>query len=122
MRYRGLEFLDNGAVKIAVISIDDISHLMRTDLYWGRMEFGKDIRQVHHIYSTDKKDEPQDIITVREKDILRLIAEGMVSKEVGKILYISSHTVDNHRRNMIAKTGMRDLICLVQICRMIGII
>jgi DNA-binding CsgD family transcriptional regulator len=46
----------------------------------------------------------------------------MESKEVGKILFISSHTVDNHRRNMISRTGARDTTALIQICRMSGII
>jgi DNA-binding CsgD family transcriptional regulator len=37
-------------------------------------------------------------------------------------LFISSHTVDNHRRNMIAKTGAKDTTALIQICKMVGII
>ena len=122
IRQTGLEFLDNGAIKITVITVDDISHLLRSDFYWGRTEFGDDQRIIHHIHSVNKNDIPQDIITDREKEVLRFIAKGMESKEIGKELFLSNHTIDNHRRNMIAKTGARDSTALVQICRMAGII
>jgi DNA-binding CsgD family transcriptional regulator len=72
--------------------------------------------------SIDKISKPYDILTDREIETLRLLAEGKESKEIGKILYISSHTVDNHRRNMINRLGVRDTTGLVQICRMTGII
>jgi DNA-binding CsgD family transcriptional regulator len=122
IRHTGLEYLDNGAMKISLISLYDMTHLMKSDFYWGRIEFGNEKRLIHHLVSTDKKDIPQDLISDREKDVLCLIAKGMESKEIGKELFISSHTVDNHRRNMIAKTGARDTTALVQICLMAGII
>lgn len=122
IRQTGLEFLENGAMKVSVITADDISHLLKSDFYWGRMEFGEDKRYIHYLNSTDKTDLPQDIITDREKDVLRLVALGMESKEIAKELFLSSHTIDNHRRNMIAKTGARDTTALVQICKMAGVI
>jgi DNA-binding CsgD family transcriptional regulator len=122
LRQSGLEFLENGAMKVSVISADDITHLLRSDFYWGRSEFGPKKQYVHHLVSTDKKDMPQDIISDREKEVLRLVAEDMESKEIAKILSISQHTVDNHRRNTIAKIGARDTTSLIQICRMAGII
>jgi DNA-binding CsgD family transcriptional regulator len=122
IRQTGLEFLDNGHMKISVISLDDVSHLLKGDFYWGRIAFGKDVRYIHHIVSTDGKDIAQDIITDREKETLRLLAKGLESKEIGKELFISSHTIDNHRRNMIAKTGARDTTALLQLCHMAGVI
>jgi DNA-binding CsgD family transcriptional regulator len=122
LRHTGLEFLDNGAMKVSIISADDITHLIKGDDYWGRIEFGKEEKIIHHLLSTDKKDTPHDMLSEREKDVLRLIAKGLESKEIGKELFISSFTVDNHRRNMIARTGARDTTALVQICRMAGII
>jgi DNA-binding CsgD family transcriptional regulator len=121
-RHTALETAESGAISVAAISIDDITHLIKGDFYWGRMAFDGKEQDIHHFISLDKKDVPHDIISGREKDVLRLIAEGMESKEIGKTLYISSNTVDNHRRNMIARTGARDTTALVQICRMAGII
>jgi DNA-binding CsgD family transcriptional regulator len=122
LRYSALEMMDSGIVKIAAISIDDITHLIKGDFYWGRLEIGENEQNIHHFFSIDKKDNSQDIISDREKNVLRFIAEGRESKEIAEILSISSNTVDNHRRNMIAKTGARDTTALVQLCRMSGII
>jgi DNA-binding CsgD family transcriptional regulator len=125
IRYSPIEILNNtkdGVSKTATMTIDDVTHLFKADFYWARAEFGLHEKQTHHLFSTDKKDQSQDIISDREKDVLRLIGEGQESKQIGKTLFISSHTVDNHRRNMIARTGARDTTALVQICRMCGII
>lgn len=42
-------------------------------------------------------------LTNREKDILLLIREGLLSKEIANILNISIHTVNNHRKNILIK-------------------
>jgi DNA-binding NarL/FixJ family response regulator len=122
LRYSPLEVFENDTVKIAAVSVDDITHLMRSEAYWLRIETGENKENVNHLISTDKKNQQQDIISPREKDVLRLIAQGMESKEIAEKLFISIYTVDNHRRNMIARTGVRDSTALIQICRMTGII
>jgi DNA-binding CsgD family transcriptional regulator len=122
IRYSALEMAENGAVKVAAVSIDDITHLMKSDFYWGRFEQIGETPNMHHFISTDKKDHPHDIISEREKDVLRLLAEGKESKEIGEQLFISRHTIDNHRRNMIQRIGVRDTTGLVQISKMCGII
>lgn len=49
--------------------------------------------------------EESNLLTKREKEILYLIAEGKPSKEIAELLYISKHTVDSHRKNLLRKTG-----------------
>ncbi len=123
LRYSAIKTTESGFPMIAVISIDDITHLVKNDFYWGRLERHHNAEiNVHHFLSNDKKDHPNDIISDREKAVLRLLAEGKESKEIGEILYISHHTVDNHRRSMIAKIGVKDTTGLIHICKMCGII
>jgi DNA-binding CsgD family transcriptional regulator len=123
IRYSALEMAPSGAARTAAISIDDISHLVKNEGYWGRLERQHDTGiNIHHFFSTDKKDIAHDIISEREIAVLRLLAEGKESKEIGDILFISHHTVDNHRRSMIAKIGVKDTTGLIQICKMAGII
>jgi DNA-binding NarL/FixJ family response regulator len=88
--------------------------------WWGRVCYGEDFPNKYHYLSTDKKYENEDIITDREKEVLKFISQGLESKDIGKQLYISSHTVDNHRRNAVQRTGARDTTALVQLCRMCG--
>ena len=51
---------------------------------------------------------PDSILTPREEEIVKLIAEGHSSKEIAETLVISAKTVDRHRANILQKLGMRD--------------
>jgi DNA-binding NarL/FixJ family response regulator len=55
-----------------------------------------------------------DLLTPRELEVLKLIAEGHTSKEIASILVISVKTVDRHRTNMLGKLGMRDRVDLTR--------
>ncbi len=55
-----------------------------------------------------------DSLTVRQREILKLIAEGKSNKEIGDLLYISVRTVERHRANMMAKLSIRKTAELVQ--------
>lgn len=52
--------------------------------------------------------ETKEMLTSREKDVLRLLIEGKLSKEIGEILYISKQTVDTHRKNMLRKGNLNN--------------
>jgi LuxR family maltose regulon positive regulatory protein len=45
----------------------------------------------------------QDILTLRETAILKLVADGMANKEIARLLSISGNTVQTHLRNMYQK-------------------
>jgi DNA-binding NarL/FixJ family response regulator len=51
---------------------------------------------------------PETVLTPREDEVLKLIAEGRSSKEIAAILSISIKTVERHRANILARLGMRD--------------
>jgi len=48
------------------------------------------------------------MITPKEKEILQLIAEGFSSKQIAERLSISFYTVQTHRKNMLAKMGVKN--------------
>jgi DNA-binding CsgD family transcriptional regulator/tetratricopeptide (TPR) repeat protein len=48
---------------------------------------------------------PPDDLSAREVDVLRLIAVGRSNREIGEELFISGHTVANHVRSILRKTG-----------------
>ena len=54
------------------------------------------------------------LLTVREKEILRMIVNGSTTKEIGYDLVISPRTVEAHRRNMMAKLQVSDMPMLVR--------
>jgi DNA-binding NarL/FixJ family response regulator len=51
---------------------------------------------------------PGQVLTDREDEVVKLIAEGHPSKEIAGILTISYKTVERHRANILQKLGMRD--------------
>lgn len=54
------------------------------------------------------------ILTTREIDILRLIAQGKAARDIGELLFISPNTVDTHRKNMQKKLGIKKISELVK--------
>lgn len=61
-------------------------------------------------------------ITEREEEILKLVAEGHTSKEIGDILFISVKTVERHRANLLQKLGLRDRLELTRYAIRVGLI
>ncbi len=53
-------------------------------------------------------------ITRREKEVLRLIADGHTAKEVANKLFISIHTAINHRKNLITKFQVKNIAELIK--------
>jgi len=49
-------------------------------------------------------------LTIREKEILLLIRQGLLSKEIAYRLSISIHTVNNHRKNILAKLNVNNFM------------
>jgi DNA-binding NarL/FixJ family response regulator len=59
-------------------------------------------------------EEQFDVLTPRELEVLKLIAEARTSKEIAQALVISVKTVDRHRQNILQKLGMRDRVELTR--------
>ncbi len=64
-----------------------------------------------------KPDIAQDsiLITRREKEVLELIADGMTNNEIAQKLFISTTTVDTHRKNLLTKFEAKNTASLVRI-------
>ncbi len=63
---------------------------------------------------TSKKD-IWDTLSQREKEILKLLAEGYTNKQIGKMLFISAKTVEKHRSNIMSKLNLHDVASLTRL-------
>ena len=54
------------------------------------------------------------VLTNRETEVLKLIAEGKANKEIADALFISVHTVERHRANIMAKLDLKKTADLVR--------
>ena len=57
---------------------------------------------------------PLDQLSEREREVLRLVARGLATKEIAAELEISPRTVDSHRANLMRKLGLRSVALLTQ--------
>jgi DNA-binding NarL/FixJ family response regulator len=55
-----------------------------------------------------------ELLTAREEEILKLVAEAHTNDEIGALLHISKKTVERHRANILEKLGMRDRVQLTR--------
>lgn len=62
------------------------------------------------------------VLTKREVEILRHLADGKPNRDIGKILHISSRTVDTHRSNILKKLKVKTNAELVKIAIAAGLI
>ncbi|KAF7787973.1 two-component system, NarL family, nitrate/nitrite response regulator NarL [Pseudoalteromonas rubra] len=67
-------------------------------------------KQLHH-YRTNK---PDFEITLREKEVIGYVAQGMTNKQIGDTLCISAKTVDAHRTRVMKKLGFNKSAQLVR--------
>jgi DNA-binding NarL/FixJ family response regulator len=54
------------------------------------------------------------LLTGREKEVLELIAEGLTNNEIASRLFVSSTTVDTHRKNLLAKFNVKNTAALIR--------
>ncbi len=54
------------------------------------------------------------LLTPRETEVLKLIAEGKSNKEIGDLLFVSVHTVQRHRANIMEKLNLKKTADLVK--------
>jgi DNA-binding NarL/FixJ family response regulator len=57
---------------------------------------------------------PEDPLTPREQQIVKLIAESNTNRQIAEVLTISEKTVETHRANILLKLGMRDRVELTR--------
>lgn len=76
-------------------------------------------------YLAGKKDEVRtalDTLSQREKEILKLIAEGHKNKEIAELLFISIKTVEKHRDNIMKKLDLHSTLALAKFAMENGLV
>lgn len=58
--------------------------------------------------------EDQLLLTRREIEVLKLIAEGLTNQEIADRLFVSASTIDSHRKNLISKLQVKNTAALVR--------
>ena len=81
-----------------------------------------------HLPEQDQKINQQDLmqasnlLSIREIEIVRLIAREYSNKEIARVLYITVGTVETHRRNIFQKMGAKNMAGLIHRAYQCGIL
>ena len=92
--------------------VDAVRAAMRGDSYLYPSAVTAIVRD--YVERGGRGEEQFDVLTPRELEVLKLIAEAHTSKEIANELFISINTVERHRQNILDKLGMRDRVELTR--------
>jgi len=70
-----------------------------------------------YLHRVGNRSQPEDVIyslSAREREVLRLIAEGLTSREIASRLFLSANTVERHRANIMEKLQLHNRAQLVK--------
>jgi len=74
------------------------------------------------VRAKDDAPRPLDLLTEREREVLKLVAEGCPSKEIAYRLGISGRTVETHRANLMRKLDVHSVALLTQLAIREGLV
>lgn len=91
-------------------------------VYRGEIYLSPQISKILVEDYLEKAKDPLDILTERQREVLRLIAEGYSTKEIANTLGISAKTVETHRAQIMEKLDIYDTVGLVKFAIKTGLI
>lgn len=92
--------------------IDAINQTLDGSVYLSKAANEKIVQQLQ-AYELSSNNIPA--LTRREKEILELLTEGLTSHEIAGRLFLSTYTIDTHRKNMLQKFNVHNTQALLKI-------
>ncbi|MBL7966118.1 MAG: response regulator transcription factor [Prolixibacteraceae bacterium] len=116
------KMLDAGAdgFILKTSDVDDILNGVKQVLNGKELYLGNGVKELIKGIPAENSDLP--MITKRESEILKLIADGLTNQEIADQLFISTFTVDTHRKNLLLKFNAKNTATLVKIVVSKGVI
>jgi len=102
--------------------LSDMREAIRQVLEGGTYYGPKIVSMMKEIMVDPKTTNPTDMLTIREKEVLQLVAEGHDTKEITKRLDIAETTTETHRANLMLKLDLHNIAELTRFAISQGII
>jgi DNA-binding CsgD family transcriptional regulator len=99
----------------------DLQSLVHRDIDLGSEMLARPLKNISAPENTDWK-VPLQRLTIRQREILQLIAEGQNTKQIGGILKVSPKTVEYHRLKLMTGLNLHDVPGLVRFALRAGLI
>ncbi|MBC9929361.1 response regulator [Chitinophaga qingshengii] len=88
----------------------------------GGKYFSESVKQAYLKSVFNKEKETLEMLTSRERDVLKLIAEEYTTQEIADKLFLSKHTIESYRKNLILKLKVRNLAGLTRYAVKLGLL
>ncbi len=92
---------------------DELLTAIRT-IVDGEKYFSTEIKRAYTDAMFENKKKEEVSLTNREKEVLKLIAEENTTQEIADILFLSKHTIESYRKNLISKLQVKNLAGLTK--------
>jgi DNA-binding NarL/FixJ family response regulator len=105
-----------------VLKDDKVENIKKAihSAYKGVPFFSEEVRSV--LQSQKQKKNMMPPITTREKEVLNLVAQGLTTKEIAAKLFISTNTVQTHRKHLIEKFNASNSTAMLNSAKDLGLI
>lgn len=115
-----MKMLDNGASGYLLknASIEELLNAINGALA-GQIVFSDAIRE---IITRPAPNTAIPALTAREQEILKLIASGITTRRIAEMLFLSKFTVENHRKNLLQKFGVKNVAGLIHAANTQGLL
>ena len=80
----------------------------------GCIYFSGEVGMALKEYQKSEKNDLR-LLTPREKEVLELIAQGYTNPQIAEKIFLSPFTVDSHRKNLLAKLGVKNTASLIRL-------
>lgn len=99
----------------------ELLEAVKTILKGGKY-FSDAVKQeyINSVFNREK--ETLEMLTSREKDVLKLIAEEYTTQEIADKLFLSKHTIESYRKTLILKLKVRNLAGLTRYAVKLGLL
>lgn len=126
-----LSMYDDPSVVREVISLGVDAYILKKDTHsnlkealdkmiGGKKFLSDEVSQL--LMENPEEEKPKTVLTSRETEVVKLIADDKTNKEIAQELFISERTVETHRKNIMRKTGTGTVVSLLKYIREQGVI
>ncbi|CAM4402246.1 response regulator transcription factor [Zobellia roscoffensis] len=100
---------------------DELLTAMRT-IVKGEKYFSQEVKRAYTDAMFENKKQEEVHLTDREKEVLKLIADEYTTQEIADELFLSKHTIESYRKNLISKLQVKNLAGLTKHAIKIGLL
>lgn len=119
------KMLEAGAAGYVIKTIekDELIQVIRK-VMGGEKHFSPEVtaKLINNFSNRSTSDNPVDLLTKREKEILGLIAKGLTDKEIAEKVFLSPLTVITHRKNILSKLSLKNKVEITRFAMENGLI